>query len=461
MLIFYVVLGLVIVAGCVFLVKSNSDVHSTVLSVAILAALLAPWGVYSITAAVSKNDDQTFYEYWNGSEVSVSASAIPCERDGRCSHDYDCDPYTTVTMETYTDSKGNTQTRPVTKTEYHSCPYSTEETTYKINTTIGPFTAGDSLMTGGEFRPFKNIPGGRQAAPATWLDAKNRIDSGTPSGVTARHTYKNFILSADVTLFKNYSDRIEDLEKEGLLPTPVSDVHAIYQANKAYSVGDIKIDMASMNRQLTQLNAFTGSEMSGDTHIVFVEAAKAGDRTDYTNALKAYWSSEKVGKNAIAKNTLTLVVGVTQKDNKPTVDWATGFTGMPVGNEALLQEFSNLKGSVIDGNFIGSPKFSPSSKKYELSGGKVETMISGEHRFSRVSMSASDENDNGSGFSYLSESWQMKPAQLAIAIWVSSIVSGIILLTGTLLGFRMASNYKDPARIFAKNVFSKELKEEK
>lgn len=455
MLVFYVVLGLVIVAGTVFMVKSKLDVHFTVLSVAIVAALLAPWGVYSITAAIAKNDDQTFYEYWNGSEVSTSATAVACERDGRCQHNYDCDPYTVVTMETYTDEKGNTQSRPVTKTEYHSCPYSTEETTYKINTTIGPFTAGDSLMTGGEFRGHKNIPGGRQTAPVTWLDAKNRIDSGNPSGVTARKTYKNFILSADVTLLKNYSDKVEDLEKEGLLPTPVSQVHAIYQANKAYSVGDTKVDMGSMNRQLTQLNAFAGSELRADTHVVFVDASRAGDRTDYTNALKAHWSSEKVGKNAIAKNTLTLVVGVTQKDNKPTVDWATGFTGMPEGNEGLLQEFSNLKNSTIDENFIGSPKFNPSSKTYELSGGELETMISGTHKFSRVSMSASDEDDKGSGFSYLSESWQMKPAQLAIAIWVSSIVSVIILVIGTLINFNLARTSKDPVRVFVKNVFSK------
>jgi hypothetical protein len=128
---------------------------------------------------------------------------------------------------------------------------------------------------------------------------------------------------------------------------------------------------------------------------------------------------------------------------------------MPQGNEGLIQEFSNLKGSVIDGNFIGSPKYNPSSKTYELSGGKVESMISGEHKFARVSMSASDEDDEGSGYSYLSESWTMKPAQLAVAIWVSSIVSVIILAIGTLMSLRMAYSYNDPARTFAKNVFSK------
>lgn len=455
MLVFYVVLGLVIVAGCVFAVKSNYEMHVTVLSVTIVASLLAPWGVYSIVSAVAKNDDQTFYEYWNGSEVSTTLSAIPCERDGRCKHDYDCDPHTVVTYETYTDSKGNTKTRRVTHTEYHHCPYSTEETTYTINTTIGPFTAGDSLMTGGEFRGNKSIPGGRQSAPAIWVEAKNRIESGNPSGVTARHTYKNFILSADVTLFKTYSDKIEDLQKEGLLPTPVNDVQALYKANKAYNAGDTKIDLNAINNNLTQLNGYMGSELRGDLHVVFVEASKAGDPTDYTNALKAYWTSPALGKNAISKNVLALVVGVTQKDNKPVVGWATGFTGMPVGNEGLIQEFSNLKGSPIDENFIGSPKFNVTSKQYALSGGKVENMISGEHKFARVSMSASDKDDKGSGFSYLSESWQMKPEQLAVAIWISSIVSVIILAIGTLLSVTLSYNYEDPARAFIKNIFSK------
>lgn len=465
MLIFYVVLGMAIVAGCIFLAKSKAPTHLTVLSAAIAAALLAPWGVYSITAAVAKSHDQTFYEYWNGSETATRLSAIACERDGRCTHTYDCDPYEVTSTENYTDSEGKRKTREVKETKYHSCPYSHEETTYTVETTLGPFVAGKSLMTGEQYRWGKSIPGGRQSAPALWVEAKNRIDSGNPSGVTSRNKYKNYILSADVTLLKNYSDMIEEFEEDGLLPTPVSEVHSLYQANKAYSVGETGVDMASMNRQLTQLNAFAGSELRADTHVVFAEASKVGDPTDYTNALKGYWSSEKVGKNAIAKNTVTLVVGVEQKDGKPVVKWATGFTGMPVGNEGLLQEFTNLKGTVIDGNFIGSPKFNLSSKTYELSGGKLESMISGEHKFSRVSMSADDKDDTGSGFSYLSESWHMKPAQLAIAISISSIVSVIILLIGKTMSDSMANtrgtrygnrgpSYRDPVGDFIDN-FSK------
>lgn len=455
MLILYVALCLVIVAGCIVIVKASLPPHLTVLTLTILVALLTPWGVYSATAAISKDSDQTFNEFWNGSEVSATSTVVACERDGGCSHNYDCDPYLVPGVETYTDGNGKTKTRPKMKTEYHRCPYSVQETTYKINTTVGSFTAGDSLMTGSEYRNNTGIPGGRQSAPPLWTEAKARIDSGNPGGATSRHTYKNFILSADVTLFKEYSDKIEELEKENLLPMPVSSVRALYQADKVYNVGDTKIDVGEMKRQLNLLNGYVGSELRGDAHVVFVEASKVGDKTDYTNALKAYWTSEKVGKNAMSKNTLTLVIGVEPKDGKPTVKWATGFTGMPVGNEGLIQEFSNLKGSVIEGNFIGAPKFNPANKTYTLSGGKVESMITGPHKFERVSMSASDENDKGSGFSYLSESWTMKPAALAVAIWVSSILSVMILATGTAISFNMSRYSKDPLKDFVQKLFQR------
>lgn len=448
MLVFYVVLGLVIVAGCVFVTKKYTP-HITVLAVTVLCSLLAPWGVYSATAAIAKANDQTFYEFWNGSESSVSTKVVKCEKDGSCSHEYDCDPEQVTKVETYTDEKGNPKTRIVTETVYHSCPYAQEETDFYINTTLGTFTAGDSLMTGEKYRGNKEIPGGRQQAPQIWIDAKNRIESGNPSGVTKTHKYTNFILSSDSTLFRDYSEKVEDLLEEGLLPTPVADVHALYMANKAYNVGDTKLDMNSMNYQLTQLNGLVGAELKGDMHVVFVEASKAGDPTDYKNALKAHWTSEAVGKNAIAKNTLTLVVGVEQKNGKPVVAWATGFTGMPEGNEGLLQEFTNLKGQLIDGEFLGSPKFNPATGTYAASNGKVEQMVTGTHKFSRVSMSASDADDKGSGFTYLSDSWTMKPSDVTTAIVWSSIVSFLILAGGGVFSVLMSDGFGDPLRRFA------------
>lgn len=445
MLIFYAVLAVVIIVGCIVLAKLKLTVNLTVLTASIVVALLAPWGVYAATAAIAKNKEQTYYEFWNGSEQAVSTNVIACERDGYCDNTYQCDPYTVYVTETYTDSKGNIQSRTVAKTEYHDCPYSTQETDYIISTTLGDFYAGDSWMTGPQFRAGKAIPGGQKVSPPqTWLEAQSRIGSGNPSGVTQINSYKNFILAADTTLFENYSDRVESLLAEGLIPTPASATHSLYMSEKAYNAGNTGVDIGSMNRQLTQLNGYVGSELRGDMHVLFVESDRAGVPTDYTNAVKAHWTSEAVGKHAIAKNTLTLVVGVREEEGVPVVDWAKGFTGMPVGNEGLMQEFSNLKDEPINDTFIGSPTFDPATGSYTLSGGLVETMISGEHKFERVSMSASDADDTGTGFTYLSDSWKMKPETLSIAIWISSILAAIILGVGTMFARAMKDDFTDP-----------------
>lgn len=454
MLVFYVVLAMIIVAGLVFLAKSNLlvEVNATSLAIVIIAAVLAPSGVYAATYDIAKNADQTYYEFWNGSEIKAVTSVTQCERDGSCKHEYSCDPYTVYESESYTDSEGKTKTRTVTKTKYHDCPYSTEETDFIVDTTLGKAYILADAMTGTQFRDRMEIPGGRQTAPQFWIDAKNRIEAGNPLGITKMNPYKNFIFAADATLYDNYSDKIDTLLEQNMLPLPSSSIHSYYVADKAYSVGDTGIDISSMNRQLTQLNGYVGSELHGDMHVVFADATLSGDGTDYTNALKAHWTSELAGKNAIAKNTLTLVVGVNKGEGQPTVAWANGFTGMPVGNEGLLQEFTNLKGKTIDENFIGAPKFDPKTENYSLSGGVVEGMVAGDHKFSRVSMSAADEGDNGSGFKYLDDAWEMKPAQVAIAISISSVISGLILWLGTLLSLNNLF-IRDPLRnIFSKNT---------
>jgi hypothetical protein len=122
---------------------------------------------------------------------------------------------------------------------------------------------------------------------------------------------------------------------------------------------------------------------------------------------------------------------------------------MPVGNESLIQEFSNLKGETIDDNFIGSPKFNPSTSTYTKSDGVVEKMVTGPYKFARVSMSGSGADDNGSGFSYLAETWTMKPADVAKAIIFSSIVSFLILAGGGVFSVMMGDNTGDPLRRFA------------
>lgn len=433
MFIFYVVLVTVIVGGW-FVARRYFKINFNLIALAVTLALalVTPWITYSITASVAKNADQTYYEFWNGSEVEAVSKTITCTRDGSCRNEYDCDPYTVTHEESYTDSEGKSKTRTVTETKYHDCPYSAQETSYGVVTTLGNITVEDSLMTGEPFRARKSIPGGRVTSPpALWVAAQKRIASGNPSGVTTRNTYKNFILSSDETLFASYSGNIDKLVSENMLPIPADKVFNIYKANKAYSVGDTKLDMDSMNTQLDLLNAAFGSELRGDMHVVFADASKAGEGNDYTNSLRAFWNSEAVGKSAIAKNTLTLVVGVEPNaDGKPSVAWSHGFTGMPIGNEALLQEFTNLKGQVIDDKFIGSPVFNIATETYTHSNGAVEDMVFGKFKFARVSMSATDEGDNGSGFKYLSDAWQMKSSDYAVVYWISGILCAMLLFGG-------------------------------
>lgn len=434
--IFYIILGV----GCLValtVVFFTRTVSLTVSAIFVIAALLVPLPVYGITTTIVKNDRESFNEYWNGSEVATASNSITCVRDGSCVNTFSCDAYIVYETEFYTDSEGNSQSRSVPKTKYHDCPYSVEETSYVINTTLGDFSAGAHLMTGEPFRFGHDIPGGQVTTPPQlWLDAQARIADGVPGGVTKVAQYKNYILASDYTLFKEYSDTIEHLVGDGLLGAPSAGVSSLYQASKVYAWGGVKIP-GSYVSDVQNLNARFGSELHGDLHVVFVPASKVGDKTDYVNALKAYWTSPEHGDDAIAKNTLTVVVGVQGKKAK----WAGMFTGMPVGNEALTTQVGSvLAGESLSEGFIGSPVFDPATGAYTASNGVVENVLFGVNKFERVSMSANDgEDDTGSGFKYLSEAWVPDEGTMG---WVYGI-SIFLILVLFVVGGVVSYNSKD------------------
>ena len=492
--IFYIIAGVISVAvSVVAYLMGRENINLTWVTALSIASILITLPIYPIWAAISKNDAQTFYEYWNGSEVSTNSSSMTCYRDGSCVNTYNCDPYIVYETETYTDSEGKTRTRPVEKTKYHSCPYSHEETKYSIDTTVGSYNLG-TFMTGEEFRWGIAIPGGRVTEPpALWTEAKGRIDSGNPGAVTQINPYKNYILASDVTLFKEYSTEIENYSKKGLLPTPANSVYDLYKANKLYNVGVDYVDTEKLNTDLQYLNSAVGSNLHGDLHIVMVNAEEVGDPTNYTNALNAYWTSKELGKNAIAKNTITIVVGV-EKHKKtlpvkeesdqnpdeseegtvegseetieevdtiavgtPVVAWAKAFTGMPLGNEALMTQISSdLKGEVIDESFVGSANFNVDTLEYEISAGKVSDLIFGVNEFQRVSMSGSDDDDNGSGFEYLSEDWEPDEGTMVGIHIVSTIIFIICLFVTVMVGLnRSGYSNEDYLRDFIENFVNK------
>lgn len=459
--IFFIIAVAVLVAAAVaFRVTVGKNFNLTLGVAAALIAVLPAFAVFGITTAIAKDSDQTYNEYWNGFEVAATTQVQQCERDGWCAHEYQCDPYTVTRVETYTDGDGKTQTRVVNETKYHDCPYSTEETTYVVDTTLGGFTVASNLMTGEEYRWGTGIPGGRVTTPPQlWSDAKNRVDGGKPGPVTKVNEYKNYILASDSSILKRYSNAIEDYKSQNLLPVPSSGVYDIYQANKAYFVGSLpEIDAPTYTKDVANLTAALGAELQGDLHVVFVNADEVGDPTNYGNSLISYWQSEELGRNAIAKNTMVVVIAVEDykapkpvatstptpaptdgaatpveavnpltniKDGTPVVAWAKAYTGMPLGNEMLIQDIeSRMKGKIVDANLIGHPNYAGGVIQH--SDGALENILFGNNAFERISMDDLDADDNGSGFSYLSEEWQPDAGVMTIIFVISSIVCAAV-----------------------------------
>lgn len=433
---FLLVSGLVIVAILGFLMFFLKINALPIIAMGLIAMFGVSPLVYSVGSEIAKDSASTFHEYWNGFETAALKDTIECTRDGSCRHEYDCDPYT-VTVTKYRsvpDGKGGTRSEPypAQETRYHQCPYSKQETTYTVDSTIGSFTIAANVMTGEPFRWSRNIPGGQQGDPANWTEAKNRIDAGTPGPVTSVNEYKNYILASQESLFSDYASNIEDMKAKNLLPAPSSGVFGIYHATKAYKVGDANVPLfGTYAEDLSYLNGAIGDDLHGDLHVVFVPADIEGGKDDYLNTLKAYWQAKEHGRDAVSKNSIIVLIGASA-DGK-TVEWAKATTGMPLGNEHLLTQIaSDLKDKPMDENLLGRPSFNIQTEEIVPSNGLLEGILWGDNKFERVSMTANDEDDTGSGFSYLRD--ELKPSGWAlVGIGFVNLFACLILFAGGLL----------------------------
>ena len=440
---FLLVSGLVIAAVLGFLMFSLKVNVLPIVAMALITMFGVSPLVYSVGSEIAKDSASTFNEYWNGFETAAVKDTRECTRDGSCRHEYDCDPYTvTVTKHrTVSDGKGGTKSESYqdTETRYHDCPYSKQETTYTVESTIGSFTLASNVMTGEPFRWGKNIPGGQQGDPANWTEAKKRIDAGKPGPVTSVNEYKNYILASQESLFSDFSDNIDALKAKNLLPVPSVGVHDLYHATKAYKVGDANVPLyGNYIKDLSYLNGAVGDDLHGDLHVVFVPADIEGGKDDYMNSLKAYWQAKEHGRNAISKNSIIVLIGASA-DGK-TVEWAKATTGMPLGNEYLLTQIaSDLKDKPMDENLLGRPSFNVQTEQVVSSDGVLEGILWGNNKFERVSMTANDVEDAGSGFSYLRD--EMKPSGWAV-FWMGVvnffacafvIVAGVLLIINNVL----------------------------
>jgi len=396
------------------------SVIAVILSVGII---LAGWSIF-------KADKLSFNEYWNGYEKEAIFQVQQCSRDSGCAFTYACDPYQVAHTTTSTDSKGNVTTSTYYTTEYHSCPYVTQEWLFSIDTTLGDYFIARTISDHPqEYRAGNGIPNVARGVPNFWNAAKIRIDAGRPGPVTKRMKYDNYLLASDKTILNQYSDKIKELLDAKLLPKVTSNIKDHYYADKVYFVGYQPEDRGLWEDYLSYLNAGFGTELQGDVHLVITQNASI-QPDSYITALKAYWSNPAVfDDDAISKNSVIIALGA--KDGK--VAWARAITGMPLGNELMLHEIqSKLVGVPMTPNdvigYVASEFYTKDGKTKARSvaadGGLYRILWGLDNpasKFKRVSMSGGDKDDNGSGFGYLSEEIQPSDTQQLFIMLIALI----------------------------------------
>lgn len=390
---------------------------------------------------VAINSQVTYYENWNGWEKHARFERVTCTRDGICRHCYDCDPYKVKTDCSYTDDKGKRVSKTCEHTEYHKCPYTTEEWTFTIDTTVGSIPMADrNLPTNPEayrYRSFKSIPDytgdySEQGIPPRWQVVKDRLDRGVPDPVTLRHDYDNYILASHTTIMKTYSESVAKYKAANLFPAFNSQVYNLYYMNRVYFVG--LQPAGNWQDAMMHFNGALGMSLQGDLHLVVVDANKVTDPDNYHQALIAYWLSADFGKDALSKNGIVVVLG--SKDGK-TVEWARASTGMPLGNENLMVQIaSDMKGvSLTPEDVLGYPTATVTGERsvnLTLTQSALEKLIWGPNKFQRVHMKS--QGKGSAGFEYLLKELEPTGSQkiwiLVSAFLVGCIAWGICLVAG-------------------------------
>lgn len=411
----------------------------------LLGVIIAPT-TYWVGGKMSIAEQLTYHEFYNGVETAAVEHVETCEKGrssetdanaGRsnCEYTYVCGSYTyryevpVTKYRTVSDGKGGTKTESYTvwETRYADanihCPYLTHEFTYSIHDSLPggshdlPGTYGDGQPTAWGDRGIPaDIPLG---PPAEWLESKRRLDAGDPRPVTRMYEYDNFILAAKDDMLLPYSEDVEQLLADGLLPDHTENIldDPTYGpidslANKLSFVGITPPEGEEpWQEALNGLNGALGMTLRGDVHMVIIDAKRVPSKVNYVNALKAYWLGDHFGRKAVAKNSIIIAVGV----RGSTVEWAEASTGMPYGNEVMLEalstRFEEKNIPFTPEAIIGNPRLQvvgtgdKAEPKLTLaeSPGVIEKTILKDFPFVRASMECKDEDDGESclGFGHL------------------------------------------------------------
>ncbi|MBP6868894.1 MAG: hypothetical protein KBC16_02165 [Candidatus Pacebacteria bacterium] len=411
----------------------------------VITLFVAPLTAWSGTA-LAKKDNVTFREFWNGWEADVRVEETICHRDGSCNHHYNCDPYIVQVPYSCGDSK-HPRTCYRSETRYHSCPWVDAEYAYIVETTLGPYTIDHGRFPENpqshRYRsrriPQSVIESAGVGEPEFWSRAKLRLRQGNPWPVTQVHSYNNFVLASDYTILRRYREAAEEYRALRLLPPITSSIRDgfFYRSEKVHAIGCPRGTQERWNEYVEKLNAAFGSELQGDVRLVLSCNARINANPDrYRFALEAHWQNKELfKKTALPKNTLVIIVG---SDDGRVVSYARAFTGMPTGNKALVIALASRLRAVhtvpftpeaVVGTVTGRP--AQAGGRYRATSVRAPGVFTDvlwgvsnrQTRFSRVSMEAKDENDVGSGFSYLKGEVQLTTGQKVLILFFVILLS--------------------------------------
>jgi hypothetical protein len=439
-------MGIVVVAAIGFFIKWFLDFKEHKLSLdnnefavgaILLVVLFVPLTAW-IGTKVAITNQLTFHENWGGYEQRADMEVTTCYRDGPCRWSYKGDPYQYVWYtddQTCTgsgkDEKCTTTHTRHEETRYHDIPYCSEEWTFTVGTSVGPYTIADrNCPTNPDehrFRAWVQVPSDLpNGVPGFWSQAKARLDAGQPGPVTARRDYINYILASQSTILHRFSGDMESYVKSGQLPALSDDpIHDFYFADRVFFEG--VQPSGNWQAAINRFDAAFGSQLQGDLYLVLVNADSIKDPDNYSGALQAYWQSKKFGKDALSKNGLVVILGV--KDG--TVAWARASTGMPEGNETLLVDLQQgLKGAKVDPlSILGDPTVNASTGAWTHSQGAIEKIVWGQDKFQRVHMGGK-QDDKSAGYAYLVRELQPTFWQQVAILFVIGLLSVLVWCVG-------------------------------
>lgn len=410
--------------------------------------LFEGWGSYFPAHVVGKASAVNgYHQFLNGTVIDTPMKKIPCERDGECANTYKCD--VTYTTEFYQDSEGKTQTRQVEHS--HQCPYATYEYsywllveayhTYHIPVALNIFDARPQQFRGGwsgEDVP-RNIARG---VPKKWQLAKDAIARGDAPSATVPDTYANYILANELDSYEEYSDKIEDLKAARLLPDHTArlkdPIYDLIVADKVSFVGGCApTNPKAWQDEAMRFNSSFGPHQQGDLHIVCLKASALNGKGispfDYTQALKANWLNG-LGKYAFPKNGVALVLAVS--DDGQRVQWSRAFTGMPKGNEGMLNRLSEFEHRTTPLDFTPTAVLGHTTTTIIHKGGEPQALSSttagavpdivmgGEFEFIRACMDCDDKGEDAAqGYVSLKDEIPLSTTWTVIAIVANTTLS--------------------------------------